>query len=67
MQYQGVLYLGDGLNDLCPSEISTAVFPRRGFSLERAIEAQALNAEVLVWESGLEVLAWIKERIKTGN
>lgn len=60
--YQGVFYLGDGLNDLCPSTIATAVLPRRGYSLQRALESQGLDAEVFVWESGLDVLAWIGKR-----
>ena len=73
-RYEAVLYIGDGKNDLCPAqslrEHDDAVFPRVGYALHRTIVAEGeqgansnvIGAQVVAWESGLQVLQWLQER-----
>ncbi|XP_077979117.1 pyridoxal phosphate phosphatase PHOSPHO2-like [Glandiceps talaboti] len=66
--YDRVCYVGDGGNDFCPSQSlceSDIVFPRVGFALMDKItqfqeEGKSLNARVVPWVSGQEVLDTIK-------
>ncbi|XP_035689898.1 pyridoxal phosphate phosphatase PHOSPHO2-like [Branchiostoma floridae] len=62
--YTKVVYVGDGVNDLCPCKglgPSDVVMPRKGYKLIEKIEEltpeNKLKAEIIPWEHGSEVLA----------
>ncbi|CAH1237919.1 PHOSPHO2 [Branchiostoma lanceolatum] len=64
MTYAKVVYVGDGRNDICPCKglgCSDVVMPRKGYKLLEIIEAltpeNRLNAKVIPWEQGSDVLA----------
>ena len=67
--YKMVCYVGDGGNDFCPSvqlKSTDFVFVRRGYSLEKRLAAHCesggtVDARVVVWDDGFEVLDRIKE------
>ncbi|XP_078590026.1 pyridoxal phosphate phosphatase PHOSPHO2-like isoform X2 [Branchiostoma floridae x Branchiostoma japonicum] len=64
--YDKVVYVGDGVNDLCPCKGlsgSDIVMPRRGFRLIEKLAKISLTAKVVPWESGSEVLAVLKDCI----
>uniref|UniRef100_A0A8C5S9X3 Phosphatase, orphan 2 n=1 Tax=Laticauda laticaudata TaxID=8630 RepID=A0A8C5S9X3_LATLA len=72
VKYSQIVYIGDGGNDLCPVmclKKNDVVMPRHGYILEKMISQLAqdlapLEASVLVWSSGLEILAYLELLIK---
>ncbi|CAN9506885.1 unnamed protein product [Ophioblennius macclurei] len=67
VQYQRVVYVGDGGNDLCPAfclREQDIVMPRVGYSLEKLLGAeQGVRARVSAWSSGGEILQELKSSI----
>lgn len=59
-----IAYVGDGGNDLCPAlslRPGDVVFARKGMALDKHLSgAAAVEAEVVRWESGGEILAWLR-------
>ncbi|XP_071186932.1 pyridoxal phosphate phosphatase PHOSPHO2 isoform X1 [Salvelinus alpinus] len=70
VDYQRTFYVGDGGNDLCPSNSlreGDVVFPRKGYTLERLLSRQSAqhgegssNPRVIGWTSGKEILMELK-------
>ncbi|XP_034991635.1 pyridoxal phosphate phosphatase PHOSPHO2 [Zootoca vivipara] len=68
VKYSQVIYIGDGGNDLCPVmclKKSDVVMPRQGYMLESLISQLSQNlvpleASVVVWSSGFEILAYLE-------
>ncbi|XP_054474718.1 pyridoxal phosphate phosphatase PHOSPHO2 [Anoplopoma fimbria] len=63
VEYERVLYAGDGGNDLCPTSClreRDVVMPRKGFTLEKLLAKRkdnaSLSAKVIAWSSGTEIL-----------
>ncbi|XP_035687314.1 pyridoxal phosphate phosphatase PHOSPHO2-like [Branchiostoma floridae] len=64
--YDKVVYVGDGVNDLCPCKGlsgSDIAMPRRGFRLIEKLAKMSLRAKLIPWESGSEVLAVLAKRL----
>lgn len=68
IEYESILYVGDGSNDYCPSSILSEkdfVFPRKGYSLERVISKPEnvgeICAKVMIWENAQKILAKLQE------
>ena len=62
IEYVHVIYVGDGENDLCPSlrlQEKDVLYPRKNFALHRKTSTAAvrnkLKANVVVWESGVDI------------
>ncbi|NXU67030.1 PHOP1 phosphatase, partial [Horornis vulcanius] len=73
VEFQRVLYVGDGANDFCPAGMLRAAdvaFPRKGFPMHRLIlETQerqpgVFQAAVVPWESALEVQRYLQELLR---
>ncbi|KAM8893622.1 pyridoxal phosphate phosphatase PHOSPHO2 isoform 2-T2 [Spinachia spinachia] len=67
VEYQRVLYAGDGGNDLCPASClggRDVVMPRKGFALEKLLvkleDGAPLSARVVTWSSGADILEELK-------
>ncbi|TNN77130.1 putative phosphatase phospho2 [Liparis tanakae] len=67
VEYERVLYAGDGGNDLCPTSClrgRDVVMPRRGFTLEKLLakleDDASLSAKVIAWSSGTDILQELK-------
>jgi len=74
--FTGIVYVGDGHNDFCPSLRLSAgdhVFVRYGFSLEKMIKDKSpehgeVKASIHMWRTGDDILHVIKSSIiKDGN
>lgn len=76
-EYESIFYFGDGQNDLCPVlRLGRQDFGcvRRGFQLEKAIQrltengdgehANRLDANILYWTDGVDLLESILKRLK---
>ncbi|KAM6465521.1 pyridoxal phosphate phosphatase PHOSPHO2 isoform 2-T6 [Liasis olivaceus] len=72
VKYSQIVYIGDGGNDLCPVmclKKNDVVMPRHGYILEKMISQLSqdlvpLEASVLVWSTGVEILAYLELLIK---
>ncbi|NXQ45049.1 PHOP1 phosphatase, partial [Catharus fuscescens] len=73
VEFQRVLYVGDGANDFCPSGILRAAdvaFPRKGYPMHRLIQESqekqpgAFQAAVVPWESATEVARYLQELLR---
>lgn len=73
VEFERVLYVGDGANDLCPALALSAAdvaFPRKGYPMHRmAQELQrqqpaAFQATLVPWESATEVARYLQELLK---
>ncbi|NXQ64539.1 PHOP1 phosphatase, partial [Anthoscopus minutus] len=73
VEFQRVLYVGDGANDFCPAGILRAAdvaFPRKGYPMHRLIQEKqekqpgAFQAAVVPWESALEVARYLQELLR---
>ncbi|XP_037075855.1 pyridoxal phosphate phosphatase PHOSPHO2-like [Pollicipes pollicipes] len=67
-KYGRVVYVGDGLNDLCPCfklGKNDAIFPRSGFRLEEEIKKiqrkkkEEIQAEVVAWQDASTILEYL--------
>ena len=61
-KYEKIIYVGDGSNDLCPTLILGAndlVFPRQGYSLETKLKQNCVQAKILPWKTGLDIMKHI--------
>ncbi|NXO31826.1 PHOP1 phosphatase, partial [Cisticola juncidis] len=70
VEFQRVLYVGDGANDFCPAgtlRAADVAFPRRGYPMHRLIQETqerqpgAFQAAVVPWESAAEVARYLQE------
>jgi len=68
IQYEKIIYVGDGHNDFCPVSIlgsNDIAFPRIDFALYKKIyESEGikdLNCEVIPWNDGYKILEHIKD------
>ena len=66
-EYESIYYVGDGLNDFCPTTFlkkKDVVFPREKFPLSEKIIEHVKNHEyepkVCFWKNGLNILQYIK-------
>ncbi len=66
-KYESICYVGDGLNDFCPTTLlkkKDVVFPREKFPLSEKIRDHRKNHEyepkVCFWNNGLNILQYIK-------
>ncbi|KAM7029852.1 phosphoethanolamine/phosphocholine phosphatase [Acridotheres tristis] len=73
VEFQRVLYVGDGANDFCPAGTLTAAdvaFPRKGYPMHRLIQERqekqpgAFQAAVVPWESATEVARYLQELLR---
>ncbi|XP_057897659.1 phosphoethanolamine/phosphocholine phosphatase [Melospiza georgiana] len=73
VEFQRVLYVGDGANDFCPAGTLTAAdvaFPRKGYPMHRLIQESqekqpgAFQAAVVPWESAVEVARYLQELLR---
>ncbi|XP_077175892.1 pyridoxal phosphate phosphatase PHOSPHO2 [Paroedura picta] len=72
MKYSQIVYIGDGGNDLCPVmclKKDDVVMPRRGYRLQKMLSELSqdpvpLEASVVTWSSGIEILAYLELLIK---
>ncbi|NXQ04502.1 PHOP1 phosphatase, partial [Vidua macroura] len=73
VEFQRVLYVGDGANDFCPAGTLTAAdvaFPRKGYPMHRLIQESqekqpgAFQAAVVPWESAAEVARYLQELLR---
>jgi 2,3-diketo-5-methylthio-1-phosphopentane phosphatase len=58
-----IAYVGDGGNDACPAaslQKGDVVFARKGMALDKHLSKVAVAAEVVRWESGEEILSWLR-------
>jgi 2,3-diketo-5-methylthio-1-phosphopentane phosphatase len=58
-----IAYVGDGGNDACPAaslQSGDVVFARKGMALDKHLSKVAVAAEVVRWESGEEILSWLR-------
>lgn len=62
-QYDRILYVGDGSNDLCPAQSlgpNDIVFVRAGYALDKLLQdaavAATVTAEVVRWQTGIDIL-----------
>lgn len=70
VEYEQVLYVGDGGNDLCPTSClrgQDVVMPRKGYTLENLIaklraqeENPSLKARVVTWRCGTDILQEVR-------
>nr|XP_026696512.1 pyridoxal phosphate phosphatase PHOSPHO2-like [Ciona intestinalis] len=71
--FSSICYVGDGSNDFCASinlSSDDFVFPRAGFMLDKMIRKSRrtpsmnqVDAEVIVWQSGTEIMEKLKQMI----
>ncbi|XP_063067859.1 pyridoxal phosphate phosphatase PHOSPHO2 [Engraulis encrasicolus] len=74
IKYSRTIYVGDGSNDLCPLKCmreEDIAMPRKGFTLERLLQAGVeskegtlLKPRVVVWSSATEILSELKAVIQ---
>lgn len=66
--FNKVFYFGDGYNDLCPALLLSrkdVIFVRSGELdklLSRVENHIQLKSDVLVWQNGLEIIDYMKQR-----
>ncbi|XP_032891269.1 phosphoethanolamine/phosphocholine phosphatase [Amblyraja radiata] len=70
VEFDKIFYVGDGTNDFCPSvDLTTTdvIFPRKNYPLDRLIsefkmtEPSAIQAQVVPWESGEDILLFLED------
>ena len=57
--YEKLVYVGDGSNDLCAALTLGAndiVCPREGFALEKLLKQNCVQAQILPWKDGIDLL-----------
>ena len=57
--YDKILYIGDGENDLCPALNLSAkdlVCPRKGYKLDTKIKEFCIQAQIVPWSTGQDIL-----------
>ncbi|XP_020372540.1 pyridoxal phosphate phosphatase PHOSPHO2 [Rhincodon typus] len=74
VQYQRIIYTGDGANDLCPikglKECDVAMV-RKGYKLEKLIhelvdgDSGSVLPSIVIWLSGEEILSYLRKCLKT--
>lgn len=74
VEYKRVFYVGDGGNDLCPTSClrgRDVAMPRKGYTLEKLLGklagqgSTALQAKVIAWDSGTEILEELKASLQS--
>lgn len=67
-QYDRVLYIGDGSNDLCPTQALRPVdivFVRAGYALDKLLQETAVErsvaAEIVRWNTGHDIVQRLKQ------
>ena len=61
-QYDKIIYIGDGENDLCPALSLSAndlVCPRQGYKLESLLKQHCVQAKIVSWKDGTDLLKYI--------
>ncbi|XP_078079976.1 phosphoethanolamine/phosphocholine phosphatase-like isoform X2 [Mustelus asterias] len=70
VEFEKIVYVGDGTNDFCPSAFLTATdvtFPRKNYPLHHLIsevkmtEPSAFQAQVVPWESAEDILLFLQD------
>ncbi|NXG44334.1 PHOP1 phosphatase, partial [Psilopogon haemacephalus] len=73
VEFERVLYVGDGANDFCPAAALSApdvAFPRKGYPMHRLAQEMekkqpgAFQATLVPWESAVEVARYLQELLK---
>lgn len=74
VEYERIIYVGDGGNDLCPASClqgRDVVMPRKGYALEKLLAERPsgggehpLRARVVSWSRGTEVLEQLKANME---
>ncbi|NXU35996.1 PHOP1 phosphatase, partial [Drymodes brunneopygia] len=73
-EFRRVFYVGDGANDFCPAgalRAADVAFPRKGYPMHRLIREEqeerpgGFQAEVVPWESAVEVERYLQEMLRT--
>ncbi|XP_053269187.1 probable phosphatase phospho1 isoform X2 [Pleuronectes platessa] len=69
--YQGVFYIGDGANDVCPSMAlgpRDTAFPRRDFPMHSLLQgmqqSQSFKANMVPWASGEDIVDYLRKIMK---
>ena len=61
-QYEKILFVGDGSNDLCLSlylSSDDVVFPREGYKLLSLLDQHCVQAKVIAWKDGFDIIKHI--------
>jgi len=61
-QYERLIYVGDGPNDVCPALILNAndlVCPRQGLKMESLLQQYCIQAQIVSWKDGTDILKYI--------
>ena len=57
--YEKIIFVGDGSNDLCAAlnlSANDVVCPRQGFALEKLLQENCVQAQVIPWKDGNDLL-----------
>ena len=58
-QYKKIMFVGDGSNDLCLSLYLSShdvVFPRDGYKLVALLDQNCVQAKVIAWKDGFDII-----------
>ena len=61
-QYEKILFVGDGSNDLCVSLFlgsDDVIFPREGYKLASLLDQHCVQAKVIAWKDGFDIIKHI--------
>ena len=61
-QYEKIVFFGDGSNDLCLSLYLSSddiVFPREGYKLASLLDQHCVQANIIAWKDGFDILKHI--------
>ena len=58
-KYEKIVFVGDGSNDLCLSLYLSShdvVFPREGYKLVSLLDQNCVQAKVIAWKDGFDII-----------
>ena len=61
-QYEKIVFVGDGSNDICLSLFlgsEDVIFPRVGYKLVELLEQNCVQAKVIAWQDGFDIIKHI--------
>ena len=61
-QYEKIVFAGDGSNDICLSLFlgsEDVIFPRVGYKLVELLEQHCVQAKVIAWKDGFDIMKHI--------
>ena len=61
-QYEKIVFVGDGSNDLCLSlylSSDDVIFPREGYKLASLLDQHCVQAKVIAWKDGFDIIKYI--------